>query len=799
MNPADRIHELRSLIRHHEERYYVHSAPEISDYEFDQLLKELETLEAENPDLVTIDSPSQRVGGRPVEGFETVLHAQPMLSLDNAYSEDELRAFDERVRRGLGETGAIPESVAYVAELKIDGLSIALTYDDGRLLRGATRGDGVRGEDVTSNVRTIRAIPLALKDGPPGRIEVRGEVFLPRKAFERINAEREDSGEPLFANPRNAAAGTMRNLDPKLVAKRRLGAFVYQLVATTKVVALQDAADASRATSVVTSPAKPVAPHHAADDGRPPTSVVASRGKPVSPHDAADGGRATPSVVASPAKPVLPHHAADDGRPPTSVVASRIKPVSPHDAADGGRATTSVVAPAATHAATLDALRAWGLPVERHWRGLTGIDELIAFCREWADKRRNLEFETDGVVIKLDDLALRARLGTTSKFPRWAIAFKFPAEQATTILRQIAVNVGRTGAVTPYAVLEPVKLAGSTISMATLHNADDVARKDLREGDTVIIEKGGDVIPKVVAPVLSKRPSGAVPWTMTDVCPACGSHLHRPEGEVVWRCENTSCPAKLRRGLEHFASRSAMNIEGFGESLIGQVIDTGMVRDYADLYGLTAEQLANLTSTTMRSDGKEIVRKFGQKNAAKVVQQIERSKSNELWRVVYGLGIRHVGERAAQVLARAFGSMDALYSATIEQLQQTSEIGPVLAESVRSYLDEPRNRELIDRLRAKGVNMEVPADQRAPRAPAGPLTGKTYVITGTLAAMSRDDATTAIERLGGKVAGSVSRKTAAVIVGAEAGSKAEKARELGVPMLDEAAFLELVSGSGQNG
>ena len=689
MNPADRIQELRSLIRHHEERYYVHAAPEISDYEFDQLLKELETLEAENPDLVTIDSPTQRVGGRPVEGFATVLHAQPMLSLDNAYSEDELRAFDERVRRGLGEAGATPESVAYVAELKIDGLSIALTYEDGRLLRGATRGDGVRGEEVTSNVRTIRAIPLVLKDGPPGPIEVRGEVFLPRKAFERINAEREETGEPLFANPRNAAAGTMRNLDPKLVAKRRLGAFVYQLV--------------------------------------------------------------------------------------------------------GGASGV------AAHATTLDSLKHWGLPVEPHWQRLVGIDELIPFCREWADKRRSLEFETDGVVIKLDDLALRARLGSTSKFPRWAIAFKFPAEQATTVLRQIAVNVGRTGAVTPYAVLEPVKLAGSTISMATLHNADDVARKDLREGDTVIIEKGGDVIPKVVAPVLSKRPPEAVPWRMTEVCPACGSHLHRPEGEVVWRCENTSCPAKLRRGLEHFASRSAMNIEGFGESLIAQVIDIGMVRDYADLYAITAQQLAGLTSTTVRGDGKEIVRKFGEKNAAKVVQQIERSKSNELWRVIYGLGIRHVGERAAQVLARAFGSMDALFAATMEQLQQTSEIGRVLAESVRSYLDEPRNRELIDRLRAAGVNMEVPADQRAERAPAGPLTGKTYVITGTLTSMSRDEATAAIERLGGKVAGSVSRKTAAVIVGAEAGSKADKARELGVPMLDEGAFLNLLRDSGQNG
>jgi DNA ligase (NAD+) len=686
LNPVDRIQELRSLIRHHEERYYVHSAPEISDYEFDRLLKELEQLEAENPDLVTIDSPTQRVGGRPVEGFETVVHAQPMLSLDNAYSEDELRAFDDRVRRGLGESGAVPDAVAYVAELKIDGLSLALTYDDGRLQRGATRGDGVRGEDVTSNVRTIRAVPLALKNGPPGRIEVRGEVYLPRKAFERINREREETGEPLFANPRNAAAGTMRNLDPKLVSRRGLSAFTYQLI---------------------------------------------------------------------------------------------------------GASFT-------THADTLAALQHWGLPVEKHYKRLVGIEALIAFCREWAEERRRLEFETDGVVIKVDELPLRARLGTTSKFPRWAIAFKFPAEQATTVLRRIDVNVGRTGAVTPYAVLEPVKLAGSTISMATLHNADDVARKDLREGDTVIIEKGGDVIPKVVAPVLSKRPTHAVPWTMATACPACGSGLHRPEGEVVWRCENTSCPAKLRRGLEHFTSRSAMNIEGFGESLIAQVIDTGLVRDYADLYQLAAEQLANLTSTTVRGDGKEIIRKFGEKNAAKVVQQIQRSKTNELWRLIYGLGIRHVGERAAQVLARAFGSMDALCAATIDQLQRTNEIGPVLAESVRSYLDEPRNRALIDRLRAAGVNVEVPTHERV-EAGVGPLAGRTYVITGTLTSMSRDEATAAIERLGGKVAGSVSRKTSAVIVGAEAGSKAEKARELAVPMFDEAAFLQLLRESSQQG
>ena len=687
MDPADRIDELRTLIRHHEERYYVLNAPEIADVEFDALMRELERLEAENPDLLTADSPTQRVGGRPVEGFETVEHVQPMLSLDNAYAEDELRAFDERVRRGLGESGAIPERVPYVAELKIDGLSIALTYEDGRLVRGATRGDGVRGEEVTSNVRTIRTIPLALKGGPRGRIEVRGEVYLPRKAFERINREREETGEPVFANPRNAAAGTMRNLDPRLVARRGLAAFTYQLI------------------------------------------------------EAGGGSQVAPAT-------------------------------------DNGGATRG------SHASTLESLARWGLPVEPHWQRCTGIDELLGFCRGWADKRRTLDFDTDGVVIKLDDLALRARLGTTSKFPRWAIAFKFPAEQKTTVLKAIRVNVGRTGAVTPYAELQPVVLAGTTVSMATLHNADDVARKDLREGDTVLVEKGGDVIPKVVAPVLSKRREGAVPWIMPTECPVCGSHLHRPEGEVVWRCENTSCPAKLRRGLEHFSSRSAMNIEGLGESLIAQVVDSGLVRDYADIYGLSAERLEQLE-------------RMGKKSAAKLLAQIDRSKRNEFWRLIYGLGIRHVGERAAQVLARAFHTMDALYAATTEQLQNTPEIGPVLAESVRSYLDEPRNRELIERLRRAGVNMEIAVEDRVERPAQSALSGKTYVITGTLASMSREEASAAIARLGGKVAGSVSRKTAAVIVGADAGSKADKARDLGIPMLDEQSFLELIREEGE--
>ena len=710
MNPSDRIAELRRLIRYHEERYYVLNDPEIADVEFDALMQELERLEADNPDLVTIDSPTQRVSGRPAAGFDTVEHAEPMLSLDNAYSEEELREFDARVQRGLVAAGEPAEQVDYVAELKIDGLSLALTYENGTLVRGATRGDGVRGEEVTSNVRTIRAIPLKLKtadpkgprrsgsDGPvgsgtdfprgadpsgPRRIEIRGEVYLPRKVFERINKEKGDAGEPQFANPRNAAAGTMRNLDPALVAKRGLSAWMYQLVGGPK-------------------------------------------GPPLRPDVEAD-----------------------------------------------------LQVGLATHAETLEALKAWGLPVEPHWRRCRGVEALVAFCREWEEKRRTLDFDTDGVVAKLDRIDLRARLGTTSKFPRWAIAFKFPAEQKTTLLKSIEVNVGRTGAVTPFAMLEPVFVSGSTVSMATLHNADDIARKDIREGDWVIVEKAGDVIPRVVGPILSKRSPDSKPWIMATVCPRCGSTLRRAEDEAVWRCENTSCPAKLQRGLEHFASRGAMNIEGLGESLIAQVISAGLVTDYADVYALTADKLEQLE-------------RMGKKSAAKVLLQIDKSRTNELWRLIYGLGIRHVGERASQVLARAFGSMDTLCAATIEQLQDTSEIGPVLAESVRSWLDEPRNRQLIDRLRAAGVNMEVPLDQRVAAEMPGPLAGKTYVITGTLEAMSREAATAALEQLGAKVTNSVSKKTTGVIVGAEPGTKAEKGKRLGIPLLDEASFLELI-------
>ena len=683
MIPVDRLRELRALIRHHEERYYVDNAPEISDEEFDTLLHELERLEAENPDLVTPESPTQRVAGRPIEGFPTVEHLSPMLSLDNAYDDEELKAFDERVRKGAG-LGEAP--AAYVAELKIDGLSIALTYDNGRLVRGATRGDGVRGEDVTANVRTIRAIPLELNTEIPGRLEVRGEVYLPRASFERINKEREEEGEPLFQNPRNAAAGTMRNLDPALVAKRRLAAYTYQVVL-------------------------------------PPDQPSGFRPK--------------------------------------------------------------------THAETLEALHALGLPVEPHWRRCAGIDDVIAFCREWAEARRDLQFETDGVVVKVDDLALRERLGTTAKFPRWATAFKFPAQQAHTKLLRIAVNVGRTGANTPYAVLEPVFVAGSTISMATLHNAEDIARKDLREGDTVVIEKAGDVIPRVVAPVPSLRPPDSTPWIMPTKCQACGSALVRGEDEVVWRCENTSCPARLRRSLEHFASRSAMNIEGLGESLVDQLIERELVRDFSDLYHLTAEQLEALVVAPRdpRSE-RAVPRRLG-KVGRNVFEQIERSKANDLSRLVYALGIRHIGEKAAATLSRHMRTLQAILDAPVEALQTIPDVGLVLAASVRTFADEPRNRAVIEKLARAGVNMESlqPAiDVTAP----GRLAGKTFVLTGTMPTMTREEATAAIEELGGKVSSSVSRRTAYVVVGEEPGTKLEKARTLGVPTLSEAEFREII-------
>ena len=666
-----RVRDLRELIRHHEERYYVQDAPEITDAEFDALMQELRALEAAHPDLQDPDSPTQRVGGRAAEGLPDVAHLAPMLSLDNCYAEDELRDFHARVCRGLGvEADALLE---YVTELKIDGLSIALTYEGGRLVRGVTRGDGVRGEDVTPNVRVIRTVPLQLTGAPPPAIEIRGEVFLPRAAFDRMNDEREARGEPAFANPRNAAAGAIRTLDTTAVARRGLQAFMYQAV---------------------------------------------------------------------------------------------VPPGAPR--------------PADRHAGLLDLLEAWGCRVEPHRLRCAGLDAVIAFVRDWQDRRRTLPFETDGVVVKLDDLELRDRLGATAKFPRWAVAFKFPAEQATTRLLGIDVNVGRTGAVTPFAVLEPVQLSGTTVQKATLHNADEVARRDIRPGDLVVVEKGGEIIPKVVRPVLREGEPRADPWTMPAACPSCGAALEKPEDEAVWRCENASCPARIRRGLLHFASRRAMNIEGLGEAVVDQLVAEGLVHDFADLYGLRVDRLAELD-------------RFGARSAANLVAEIDASRDRDLWRLLHGLGIRHVGERGAQALARAFGSVHALRTAAVEALESVSDVGPVVARSVHAFFEQPANVALLDRLGAAGVRLEDTG--AAPTMAAQPLAGRTYVITGTLEAMTREAAAAALEALGARVSGSVSRKTTALVAGREAGSKLDKARTLGVEVLDEAAFLALIGRS----
>ena len=675
-----RIQSLRERIRHHEERYYVHDDPEITDAEFDALMRELRELEAAHPELIVPDSPTQRVGGRPVVGFETAEHAVPMLSLENAYSADELREFNARLCRAL----EVPEDTALplVAELKIDGLSIALTYEGGKLMRGVTRGDGARGEDVTPNVRVIRAIPLSL-NADPGPVEIRGEVYLPRDAFEKTNEEREAADEPPFANPRNAAAGALRTLDTAAVARRGLRAFTYQVV--------------------------------------------------------------------------------------------------PRD---------GEIARVTTHAETLRALISWGCPVEPHWAECAGIEAVVAYCDRWAIERKSLPFEIDGVVVKLDDLALRAKAAATAKFPRWAIAFKFPTEQVTTRLLRIEVNVGRTGRVTPFAVLEPVAISGTTVQLATLHNGQEIARRDIREGDIVIVEKGGEIIPKVIGPVLTDGVARAEPWVMPTTCKFCGSDLQKPDEEVIWRCENVSCPARIRRGLQHFCARKAMNIEGLGESWIDELVSKALIRDYADLYALTLEQLATLTSTAKNAEGKEITRRFGEKNATKVMAEIEKSKGAGLARLLFGIGIRHVGEGGAAALARAFGSMAALRAATSDAIEAVPDVGPVVAKAVRQFLGAHANVALMDRLASVGVDMT--AQNVTAAFASQPFAGQTFVLTGTLSGMTRDDASELITARGGKVAGSVSKKTTYVVAGAEAGSKLDKAQALGVAVLDEAAFQALI-------
>jgi DNA ligase (NAD+) len=640
-----RIAALREEIRRHERLYYG-DQPEITDAEFDGLMRELATLESAHPELATDDSPTRRVGGAPVEGFETVVHVRPMLSLENAYSWEEAEAWLARAERVLGRPVA-----GFVAELKIDGLSISLRYEGGRLRRGATRGDGERGDDVTPNVRTIRRIPLAIPETSP--LEVRGEVYYSKKAFEKVNAGREADGEPLFANPRNAAAGTMRLLDSRVTAQRRLDAWLYAIVEAEK--------------------------------------------------------------------------------------------------------------PPQTQADTLERLASLGFPVNPHWRRCETFADVRAFVEGWREKRHELEFEIDGVVVKVDDRATQEALGSTAKSPRWALAYKYPAEEAATVVREILVNVGRTGVLTPFAEFDPVQLGGTTVRRATLHNYEDLSRKDVRAGDTVIVEKGGDVIPKVVRVLTEKRPPGAEPFRMPERCPSCGDPVVREPGEVAIRCVNPACPSVVREALTHFCGRRAMDIEGLGERLADQLVTAGLLSDVASIYDLKASDLQELE-------------RWGEKSAANLIAEIQGSKGHDASRLVYGLGIPHIGEKAAKTLIEHFGSIDALAAASPEDLQAVPDVGPSTAAAIHSWFSHPRHRELIEKLRAHGVRF----DGERRRAAEGVLAGQAVVLTGVLPGISREEAAARLEAAGAKVSGSVSKKTAFVVVGESPGSKLDKARSLGI-------------------
>jgi DNA ligase (NAD+) len=664
--PADvsaRLDELREQINRHNHLYYAEDRPEVSDAEYDRLWRELVALEQAHPELVTPDSPTQRPGGRRAETFAPVEHLVAMLSLDNAMTVEELQEFEARIRRAV--PGLTP---AYVCEPKIDGLGVALLYERGRFVRGATRGDGRIGEDISQNLRTIKSIPATLSGPLKGarKLEVRGEVYMPREAFARLNAGLEEAGQPVFANPRNAAAGAVRQKDPAVTASRPLAIFLYHV-----------------------------------------------------------------SVLEPP----------------------------------GFRSQWE----------RLEALRQSGFPVNPRSQRAGTLDEVVAYCRTLEAERDALGYDADGVVVKVDDLEHQRRLGATAHHPRWAIAYKFTARQATTRVLGITINVGKSGALTPTAQLEPVELAGVTVSNVSLHNEDEVRRKDVRVGDTVLVERAGDVIPYLVQVVTDKRPPDAVPFTMPTHCPACGGLAARVEGEAVWRCTNTACPAQLKERLFHWGSRRAMDIEGLGEVIIGQLVDRGLVRDFADLYALDVDTLADLE-------------RLAKKSAQNLHRAIEASKTRGLTRLLNALGIRMVGERAAQLLAARFGTMERLVAASEADINEIYGIGPQIAQAVTTFLAEPRNRATIERLAAAGVVMAEEGHTEGPR----PLEGKTLVLTGGLATLSRDQAKDLVLRLGGRITGSVSKKTDYVIVGEDAGSKVDDAKRLGVATLDEAAFLKLM-------
>lgn len=653
------IAKLRDEILRHERLYYVESAPEISDYDFDQLLRRLAELEEKHPELRTPDSPTVRVGGAPVDGFTTVLHDPPMLSIENAYDFDELREWDARVRKGLGV-----DRVEYMTDLKIDGVSIDVIYENGILSRGATRGDGARGDDVTSNVRTVRSLPLRIPDRYKF-LQVRGEIYIDKHDFAEMNRQKEEEGITPLANPRNAAAGSLRLLDPRLAAQRRLRAWIYQVVR--------------------------------ADDRR-----VASQEE------------------------------------------------------------------------TYALLQEMGFPVNPVRAVVRSFDELIAFLDEWRERRHQLNFEIDGIVVKVNRRDYQSELGFTSKVPRWAVAFKYPPEAAVTVVRSIEAYVGRTGTITPVAFFDPVHLGGTTVQRASLHNYEEIERKDVRVGDTITVEKGGDVIPKVTSVLMDKRPRGARQITPPVKCPVCGQPVHRFGEEVAWRCINQGCPAIVRESILHFASRKAMNIDGLGEKIVDQLINAGLARDYCSLYELKKEQLVELE-------------RWGDASAEKLLQQIEKSRSNELERLIFALGIRFVGERAARILADQFQSIDKLMKAKAEELVEIHEIGPKVAESIVFYFSVDQNRARIARLLKLGVK---PRHQS--RVTGSALAGKTVVVTGTLEKFSRDQIHEMIEREGGKASGSVSSRTSYLVAGTDAGSKLDKAKKLNVPILTEDEFLSLL-------
>ncbi len=664
--PADRAAQLREEITQHNYRYHVLDSPDVSDAAFDRLMVELKALEAEHPELVTADSPTQRVGATPVGELATVVHTTPMLSLDNAFTDEDVNNFDRRVRERLEDVA----SVEYVAEPKLDGLAISYRYEAGRLVQAATRGDGTRGEDVTHNVRTIEAVPIRLRGKVPELLEVRGEVFMTIAGFRKMNEDALARGERTFVNPRNTAAGAIRQLDPRLAKNKPLDAYFYSV-----------------------------------------------------------------------------------------------------GEVQGWKAP-------ATHGEWLEQLREWGLKVSPLIKVVEGAAGCLEYYRDIGAKRPTLPYEIDGVVYKVNKLAQQRELGFVSRAPRWATAHKFPAHEENTIVRDVEFQVGRTGALTPVARLEPVFVGGVTVSNATLHNMDEVQRKDVRIGDTVVLRRAGDVIPEIVKVIVERRPKNARAVVLPTKCPVCQSDVEKVADEAVARCTGgLFCPAQRKEALRHFASRRALDIEGLGTKLIDQLVDADQVHTPADLYKLTLEQLTDLE-------------RMGEKSAAKLLEALNGSKKTTLARFLYGLGIRDVGEATAAALASHFGQLDQLVTASEEEIQQVSDVGPVVAAHVHNFFAQAHNREVIEALRAQGVDW--PAQKQKAAASEGALTGKTFVITGTLDSMSRDEAGDRIAAAGGKVTGSVSKKTSYVVVGAEPGSKAQKAQELGIEILDEAGLLKLL-------